>query len=103
MTEEQFLGAIRDCAHRLGWATYHTHDSRRSEHGFPDLVLVRGTRLVFAEVKTDRGHTTLAQDDWLEALRAAGAETHVWRPLHWDSIVMTLRARERAQPEGAPA
>lgn len=106
MTERQLLEAIRALAKRLDWLVYHTHDSRRSEPGFPDLVLVRDGRVIFAELKTQRGRVSPAQDVWLErlaevtrtleqALAAPGDEdyarafdhvatsvtVHVWRPL----------------------
>lgn len=70
-----------------GWLHYHTHDSRRSAPGFPDLVLVRPPRIVFAELKTTRGTLTGPQDMWMAKLKeAAGANPHVevylWRPSH---------------------
>lgn len=50
------------------WLVYHTHDSRRSEAGFPDLVMVRGGRCVVAELKREGKAPTQAQREWLEAL-----------------------------------
>lgn len=101
MTERQLLEAIRALAKRLDWLVYHTHDSRRSEPGFPDLVLVRGGRVIFAELKAQRGRVSPAQHVWLErlhettetlaeAVAASPADNgylgnlvtvHVWRPL----------------------
>lgn len=79
MTEKELLAAVRQVAQLTGWRVYHTHDSRRSEAGFPDLVLVRD-RVLYRELKTARGRTTPEQDAWLEALRATGADADVWRP-----------------------
>jgi len=46
----------------------------------PDLVMVKGKRLVFAECKAARGKVSQTQQDWLEALRQVPcAEVHVWR------------------------
>ena len=49
MSEAQFQSHVVALAHRLGWLVYHTRDSRRSEPGFPDLVMVRG-RTLFREI-----------------------------------------------------
>lgn len=93
MSEESFQGAIVEYAVLLGYLAYHTHDSRRSAPGFPDLVLVRDERLLFAELKTDVGRVAPAQRDWLAALEATGVEVYVWRPKDWNQIIETLRRR----------
>ena len=105
MTEKQLLEAIIDLATRLGWRHYHTYDSRRSDTGFPDLVLARDTRLVFAELKTDAATPTRAQSQWIEALDTAGAEAYVLRPADWHSgrIEDALKQRRYGVPEGLVA
>jgi hypothetical protein len=89
-SERAWQAKVVEAAKWLGWAVYHTHDSRRSEAGFPDLVLVRDTRLVFAELKSASGRTTPAQEAWLLRLHDTGAEVHVWRPEHWPQVQETL-------------
>ncbi len=87
MTERQLQDAILDAARVLGWQhRYHTHDSRRSAPGFPDLVLLRPPQIVVAELKTERGRLTGDQIGWLAAFEAVpGIEVFVWRPEHWVS------------------
>lgn len=82
-------------AKRAGWLVYHTHDSRRSPAGFPDLVLVR-EQVVYAELKTMRGELRTAQRVWIARLRAAGAEVHVWRPNQWAEVKARLSGRRAA-------
>ena len=89
-SEREFQQAIIDLAKANGWLVYHTYDSRRSEPGFPDLVLTNGRRVVFAEVKTNGGRTTEAQERWLRLLSDANADVFVWRPRHWAQIAITL-------------
>ncbi|HZS02229.1 MAG TPA: VRR-NUC domain-containing protein [Chloroflexota bacterium] len=98
MAEEDLLRHVKSCAAAFGWLVYHTRDSRRSDEGFPDLVLLRPPRLIFAELKTEQGRVTHDQAMWLatfeelrfEELRArtrgaAGVlcEVYVWRPSAW--------------------
>jgi hypothetical protein len=90
ITEKQFEAQVRQLARLCGWLCYHTWRSIHSPAGFPDLVLLRGQRLVFAELKTARGRLTAAQQQWLEALRQTPAEVYVWRPDDWDAIVACL-------------
>ena len=91
MTEKQFQATVVELARLAGWLCFHPFDSRRSTPGFPDLTLVRGGRIVFAELKVPPRTTTAAQDRWLAALQAvAAAEVHVWKPGDWDSIQQTL-------------
>ena len=66
--EGEFMQQVIDLALTLGWLVYHTHDSRHSPAGFPDLILVRGDRLVALECKRDGQKPTAAQVEWLEAL-----------------------------------
>lgn len=44
MSESVFQSKVINMAKSLGWEHYHTHDSRRSVAGFPDLVLVHPQR-----------------------------------------------------------
>lgn len=102
MTEAALLEAIRRAASLQGWLVYHTHDSRRSEPGFPDIVLVQPAemqtvqtyggpvqivgipgRVLFRELKTQKGKVTPEQARWLDALQRAGADVKVWRPFDW--------------------
>lgn len=82
LTEAQLLGCVRAAVSHYGIRCYHTHDSRRSEPGFPDLVLV-GTRVMFRELKTRNGKLTLEQRAWIRALQAAAQDAGVWRPQDW--------------------
>ena len=88
-SEKEFDASVRQLAQMLGWRRYHTYDSRRSEPGFPDLVLVRD-RIIFAELKSEKGKVTARQEAWIAALRTAGAEVYVWRPSDMDAIAEVL-------------
>lgn len=80
-------------AKRTGWLTYHTRNSRKSEAGFPDRVLVRGNRVIFAELKSRTGRLTAAQETWRDVLNAVGGnvEYYVFRPTDWPAIVEALK------------
>lgn len=96
MTEREFQELVVQTAMYHGWRTYHTHDSRRSDPGFPDLVLVRD-RVIFAELKSAAGKVRPEQGAWIDALRDAGADVHLWRPSDLDHIIDRLR---RAPTQG---
>ena len=86
-TEKVFQGHVERLAQGLGWRTYHTWNSMRSVKGFPDLVLVRGERLVFVELKAERKKLTREQEEWRGDLLASGrCECYVWRPSNWDAL-----------------
>lgn len=92
MSEADFQAQVVKFARLTGWLCYHTYDSRRSEPGFPDLVLTNAERdtTLFAELKADGGKVTAAQRKWLRALRATGQIACVWRPHMLDEIVAWL-------------
>lgn len=94
VTEAEFSAAVARYARLRGFVGYHAHDSRRSEAGFPDWVFVRPPRLVFAELKTERGRATPEQLGWIDRLNAAGDEcvtAHLWRASDWPEIEQVLR------------
>ncbi len=57
--------------------------------GFPDLVLVKD-RVIFVELKAERGQLTDAQNLWFVWLKCAGAEVYLWRPSDWPEIERIL-------------
>jgi hypothetical protein len=89
-SEKSFQTMVCELARLAGWLVYHTYDSRRSQRGFPDLVLVRGRRLVFMECKRESGNPTLDQVVWLRDLRATGAECYLVRPSDWCLVERVL-------------
>lgn len=90
ISEEEFMAAVTTLAKRQGWLVYHTHNSRKSEAGFPDLVLLRRDMLIVAELKTMTGTVSAPQATFLEAFAAAGVKAVVWRPSDWKEIVALL-------------
>jgi hypothetical protein len=120
LSEAHFQRQVEQLAKYYGWRTYHTHDSRRSTPGFPDLVLVRGAELIFAELKTDKGRLRPEQRDWIADLQAVSTElcevlcaatgaagihsdlamdVYIWRPADFDELHGRLaRGRARTEP-----
>jgi hypothetical protein len=104
MTEAQLQDNVIATAHLFGWRVAHFR-AAMTKHGwrtpvsadgkgFVDLVLTRD-RVIFAELKSQRGRTSPEQQDWLAALSDAGAEVYVFRPAEWadGTIEATLRGR----------
>lgn len=92
ISEKAFMARVIELAKLHGWRAYHTHDSRRSERGFPDLVLVRKGVCVFAELKRSRAEKPTAEQlAWLADLGACGLPAHLWAPEDWDQIEATLK------------
>ena len=82
-SERQLQDHIVGTARALGWMVYHTHDSRRSEPGYPDLHLVHPVRglSLFRELKSTKGRISPAQKEWAHALRVAGFDFAFWYPV----------------------
>ena len=93
ISEKAFMAAVVKMARQQHYMVYHTHTSKRSPEGFPDLICARaGSPLLAIETKTDVGQVTLAQQAWLEALAGCtGVVAECWRPAQLEEICRTLR------------
>jgi len=100
ISEAAFQQQVVDLARLCGWFVHaerpaRTNDGWRTpiqgDAGFPDLVLTRGKRVLFVELKSATGRLSQAQRRWLIALRSSGADVHVWRPYDWPEAEQTLR------------
>jgi hypothetical protein len=94
--EKVFMGEVVKLAVLTGWLYYHTYDSRRSVSGFPDLVMVKKPRVIFAELKSSSGKLSKQQTHWKDALEACpGISYYLWTPQHWEEITHTLQGVNR--------
>jgi len=92
LPEKTLLDRLRQVARQTGALCYHTWRSKRSEEGFPDLVLVAGTTLYLLELKTTSGEVTAAQQRWIDQLQAVTRiEARVVRPADLAAIEDGLR------------
>lgn len=90
MTERQFQTRVTTFATAIGWWVYHPYDSRRSREGWPDLTLIRGSRLLFLELKTQSGRIRPEQLDVITRLKTAGQTALIVRPSDWPAVVDEL-------------
>jgi len=100
MTEAEFQGWIVRLAQGYGWQRdliYHTHDSSKSQGGFPDLVLVKPPRILLWELKSMRGRVSPAQEKWVAAFRECGMEAAILYPCDWRKVEEEL-SREPIPP-----
>ena len=98
MSEAELDRAIRRILADLpALRVYHTYDSRRSAHGFPDLVIVGPKAVMWRELKRQDGRLTGPQAEWLGALLVAGQDARDWRP---DELLDGGIARELAALAG---
>ena len=106
ISERSFQNAVIELAKYLGWQVFHARaavlpsgrwaTAIQGDAGFPDLVLAHPTKgVIFAELKSAVGRTSNLQETWLDTLRAAGAETYVWRPRD----IQAIRARLERKPK----
>jgi hypothetical protein len=91
-TEEDWARAVVDYARFRHWERYHPKWSIGSPAGWPDETLCRPPRLVFAELKSERGKVTPSQQTWLGLLaQVPGVEVYVWRPSDWPDVERILK------------
>lgn len=97
-TEHHWQKIVTQIMDTYGWTWWHAPDNRPGRNGrvqnvrpgLPDLIAVRGKRLIFAELKRETGRTTPEQDDALAKLGETHAETYVWRPRDREEVLRVL-------------
>lgn len=105
MSEKEWMRQVIQLARLLGWTVAHFRTSRNGSGGYltavaadgagyPDLTLVRD-RIIFAELKTNKGKLSDNQIKWMESLRKAGAEYYLWRPSDFEAVRKTLGGMNR--------
>ena len=91
VSEQAYMSTIQQAAEIYGWYQYHTHDSRRSTPGFPDLVLIKPPKVIFLEVKREKARLSVAQADVLAMLWGCNeVQAAVVRPSDWAQVVEWL-------------
>jgi len=92
ITEKQLREQVRDLCKVFGWKFYFTWTSIHSPRGMPDLILCKPPRLIFAELKTEKGQLSDKQQEWLDLLDECGGniERYVWRPGDIENIAKIL-------------
>jgi hypothetical protein len=103
ITEKTWQGTVERIAELHHWLVFHAPDNmprqgrsgfqyvQNIRAGFPDLVLAKDGRLIFAELKRQTGTTSPDQNTWLDALRKAdGVEVYLWRPSDLDQVRAVL-------------
>ena len=92
ITERQFQDTVLEAAQYLGWWPFHVFDSRRSNEGWPDLVLLKPPRALFLELKSELGKVSAAQCHVIEMLEDCGFTCGVFRPSQLDELLAILQA-----------
>jgi hypothetical protein len=96
VSEADFQRTLTEALTAFGWRWIHFRPARTSKGwvtalsgspGFPDIVAVRGDRVLFVELKAQKGTLRDEQKEWLGDLGLApGVEAHCWRPADWPII-----------------
>jgi len=93
VTEKDLREQVRDLCKLFGWKIYFSWTSIHSPRGFPDLVLANPEqkRIIYAELKSEKGVVTEYQQEWLDTLDACRQEVYLWRPEDIEGIAEILR------------
>jgi hypothetical protein len=102
ITEDEFQTQVISLAHMLGWKIAHFRGVRTQRKdgsvfyqtpvqadgkGFPDLVMVKGKRVIYAELKSMTGKLSQEQKEWLDLLVTdKKREVYCWRPNELEQI-----------------
>jgi hypothetical protein len=98
-SETAFQHRVTQLAEDLGWEWMHI--GRTGKYvangakgtlgsGWPDLTLLRGGRLIFAELKAQKGPPPSVTQQLVLGRLSHAAESYVWRPSDWPQILHLL-------------
>jgi hypothetical protein len=97
ISEREWQSHVCKIAGLKGWRYYHPPDNRpvngrvqRVVSGFPDLCLIKNTRMIFVELKREQGIVSVQQESWMRAISNCGIEVYVWRPSDLHELVAIL-------------
>lgn len=101
ISERDWQRQVCDAAELYGWRWAHFRPAQTGKGwrtpvagplgvGFPDLVMVRGDRLLMVELKAEHAHLSPPQRQ-VHAVLADAVELHVWRPSDLPLVMDTLR------------
>ena len=99
ISEADFSRLVEDLLNTFGWQWCHFRPAKTDKgwrtalsghQGFPDYIAVEGNRLLFIELKSEKGKVSKAQLEWLEALRKATLEVYVWKPSDYEKVLDIL-------------
>lgn len=91
VSHKDFQQMIKEAAEYNGWKVQFWWRSFHSPSGFPDLILCKPPRLIFAEIKVPPDKVKPAQQEWLDVLaKLPFAEIFIWYPADWDAITDVL-------------
>jgi hypothetical protein len=80
MSEAELEEGIRALCKDLGILRFHVKDSRGTNAGLPDDILIGPGGVLWRECKTQKGQLTNAQWAVANALNLAGQDWNTWRP-----------------------
>ena len=102
LTEKQLSDNIVSLARALGYLVHRdpTWRATGTDAGYPDLTLVRGGRIIFAELKAEKGKLTGTQGDWCneiglvqEAIAGFSGLAMIQGPDGWNQQVLDIVSR----------
>lgn len=93
ITEKQFEAQVKDLGKILHVDKfYHPFLSKWSEKGFPDCTIIKVPKLIFMELKSEKGQLTPAQKEWLDLLnQCTSVEAYCFKPHQIEEIAEILR------------
>ena len=104
MSERDLSQHVVNLARMLGWrvARWPTWRATGTDPGVPDLVMAKGDRVYFVELKSEAGLLSEDQREWYDRITAAAhmAAPHVvmwvWKPSSWldGTIERVLRGED---------